>query len=275
LGVYFNKEDHEQGGPLNDGVLKKLAGRSPDCPSDREIDLLHLAELPENQTAQIKRHMRSCDPCKKRLALSKKGFDAYSDFHPQVMLAAIQKLSTPPEPKQSFLFTAWALRAAGTLALVFGAVLLFALPRTTQRIHPPDNEALQRKGPVELEIFRKRGDTAEAIGQNDKLQAGDFLRFRVELMQDAHVLVFSTSESGQRTLLYPDSHSGASARRRADQCPFLPGAVEADESTESERIHLVVCKRPFSLSDLRGDGSTLQAPAGCQTSLVTLEKQKS
>jgi len=207
------------------------------------------------------------------MALRTQGFAAFPEARPDRLLAGIlARLEEPPaRPWWSLSWVRFgALGAAAAAALVLLAVAFWSPPPG------PQEPVVRAKGSLGLNVFLKRGERVAEALSGDSFQAGDRLRFTLELPVAGHVLLVAQDAQGRLEPCHPFGPGAASRPAQAGSTGPLEGAVELDEAPGDEWIHLVHCPRPFGPDELSpgaGPGA-VRAPEGCRVASFLLRKAR-
>ena len=261
--------------------------------SDLSIDQLVAGELGKVEAHAMRAHLAGCDACGERLATRERGFAAFDGevdsgalfarvmaevdvaAVPEPVSAAVRQVGaepgtrSPPRAAPSLwdrLTGLLNLKTVAAVAIGAAAALLW-MPRAGGPIGDPARDGVRTKGGVALRELRARGGAVEEAFSGDTFQAGDRLRFVVDVPGSGHAMVVGREASGTTYAAWPLDEGDASAALEAGRGAELDGAVALDDAAGDEWLALVVCGEPFGLSSVRfsGDPPTASATAGCET----------
>jgi len=283
---------------MQDEVIKRLNCETDGCPSGLSIHAFAHGELSGGARAAVEAAVASCAGCRSRLDEANAGFGAIPDAPRDRMLAAIRgavdadaisdevraafgvpRASPQPAPGPSWgqRFAAWFGAVQGPRLAVGGAILaviLLVLPQLTREGPGPDRggDGVRLKGAPILHVLRVDGTALTAVNSGDVFSPGDTLVFEVSIFQDGHSLIVGEESDGQRYASYPAS--GTSTPSVAGPRRRLERSVVLDDSDGEERLYLVHCPTPFTLTDVSRGKSVgrLSIPAGCTQSAFVLRK---
>lgn len=230
--------------------------RNENCPSDLTLTLFDTDCLEADAREDVQAHLDACPRCRAAIDGPKADFAAW-DGRGAVLEAMVA--AEPHRPRAPW---GW---AGGLVAVAAAAVFYVASP------DPRPPELLTKGDGLSLEVFRERGGAVSRAMSGDAFEAKDRLRFEASLPEAGHVLVFGVEASGATYRAFPND-SDASAPLPAGPGNLLPGAIELDASSGQETLHLVLCPRPFTLSDVTV-GTTLGLPDGCRSATFELDKR--
>jgi hypothetical protein len=241
-------------------VLEALnPGRTAECPSELTLTLFDTGALAGPELAAVQAHLRTCPRCQAWLDEAKADFQAIPRAERDAMVTRLVARSQRPRRR-------WPVVVAGTLAAA-AAVLLFV------HVPTPGPDTTLKGGGLDLRVYRERGGEVSTTLSGEAFQAGDRLRFEVDVPDAGHMLVVGVEADGALFRAYPnDRDESVPVEPGAGQ--LLPDAIELDSSVGLEVLHLVVCKAPFTARDLRAAGArSLNLPPGCRAAAFELDKE--
>lgn len=187
------------------------------------LDLLQLGTLPESERAGIEQHLRSCASCR---SVAEAARASREQFTRRLLPRGLPQLRRKRP---------WIPWLALTSAMAFAALLLFVRPRL------PD---LAIKGPPSFAAFVRRSGLVTSVHDDDRLRAGDEMRFAVVSEELPFVLVCSVDGAGKANIYFPfaGSESGAIDLRTKVE---LPGSIVLDDAPGPERVYALFSARPI------------------------------
>jgi hypothetical protein len=246
-------------------MLKRARPELPEgCVSDLRLDALRTQELSQEESADVHRHLTSCDRCSRRQAALGEHAEALT-LHLRPFLKPNQEHA--PRSRASSLRS----HARGlALSVALAACALFAVLRVL-----PDEAGLRTKGAgPELGFYVKRGELVFEGVAGQTVAPGDQLRFVVSAHGYAHVAVLSRGADGQVSAYFPAGPQAASVDPDRTGSA-LDGAVELDGSLAQETVYGVFCEAPFLLAPLLAElqrSAELVAADGCAVTSLPLRK---
>ncbi len=243
------------------------------CPSDLELDRWHAKELPPARAQALEAHAANCSDCQARVAQRDQGFAALAAaakdpaqgalLDERRVLAGIRRRLDETPARRSMSARRWTL-IAGLLACA-AAFALVMLPRR-------GDDEIRAKGGLALHVFREvNGRAAEAMS-GDSFQAGDRLRFVVDLPRDGDVRVLGVEAAGALYTAWP-LDSMRSTRLARGSSVALPDAVTLDGSRGRETLYLALCPTRDALDACHATpAGKPSCGAECELSPFVLEK---
>lgn len=231
------------------------------CPSELALDRYELGELdPEGRA-----HVDGCAQCKRRLAARHAEFRAIPDRDAILRRIHTETASAPKRAAKA--------RWSGLIGMVMGVGSAAAVIALVVRVGPPrDTTGIKGSGAPVLSVFREHGGQVEEAKSGERFDAGDRLRFQVDLPSPSQVMIVGVESSGSMYVCYPDVSSTTARALPAGDRQLLPGAVRLDRSSGRETLYLVACERPFGKDVLKPSAGALATPDGCKTARFELLK---
>lgn len=207
-------------------------------------------------------HLAACQACAARLAA------AEAVELPVRMAPSMPSSVQDPPARGSAANRPWI-----AVGLAVAAVLLLVLAWPARRPVGADDGIRLRGDGLSLQVFRDAGDTSERLRDGDRVHPGDRLGFRVRTRDGGHLLVVGLDDADVPYVCYPQDQGGRAVQVGPSSGPrALPEAVRVDGSGTAERLHAVLCERPFDLEDVRDALIEGEVPEGCLVDVVTLVK---
>jgi hypothetical protein len=255
--------------------------RSEHCPSALGLDEWLAGELTPEGAAQVEAHVADCRFCQSRRAErleTRRTFAADAPSFAALVSRGSEAFASAP-PGRSARRRRWrwvagasALAAAAALALLVGA----PWPAGERFGDVGAGSGTRTKGnPASLGWVVRRGARVFAPGPDERLRAGDALRFTVSAREPVFVAIFGLDSLGRLSVYHPDTDQLSQVGPGKDQP--LPTAIALDATPGDERLYGVFCRGSRSLSELRRaierapDAPLF--PAGCTHELRTLSKE--
>jgi hypothetical protein len=244
--------------------------RSEHCPSALRLDEWLAGELTPAEAAQVEAHVERCAICPSRRAErleTRRGFVA--DAPSFAALARSARARRWP-----WVAGASALAAAAALGLVVGPPW-----RTEEQFGDSGaGSGTRAKGnPASLGWVVRRGARIFAPSPDERLLAGDALRFTVSAREPVFVAIFGLDSLGRLSVYHPDTDQLSEVAAGKDQP--LPSAIALDATPGDERLYGVFCHGSRSVSELQRAieraPDAPEFPAGCSHELRTLHKEAS
>ena len=142
------------------------------------------------------------------------------------------------------------LRIFAPLLVALPAAVAVSIVATRPEVQPE----VQAKGaPALLQLFAQRGERVFAVGEGERLQRGDRLRFSVQPGSAAFVTVGSVDGRGNASLYYPSTAVAAlrAEGRDAGVAGLLPGSIVLDDAPGPERIFALFSPTPLDDAQVR------------------------
>jgi anti-sigma factor RsiW len=223
---------------------------SPECPSELRLDRWEQGELAGADKAELDAHVPGCAHCQARVQERALLMQMISEPERRKMLDQIMK-AAPPATTAAPWWRRWlgesrmmpAYAAAFALVLVFLSIRLISLPEGPI-------EGVQSKGGLALTVYREHAGSVERARLGEEMDPGDRLRFGIEVPIGGHVMIVGIEADGASYVCFPSNGASRSAPVNAGRTDALPGAIELDESTGREELHLIHCPRPFTLEEV-------------------------
>jgi hypothetical protein len=234
---------------------------SPDCASDRVLDLLLAGDLDATRASALHEHVAACAECSARLhELSAFRDELARDLPPFPGLL----VQTPPRPRRARRWSAW---MGGALAAA--AALVFWIGRGPAE----DADETRVKGSARLGFYVKRGDSVFRGGQAEALRPGDAIEFSYAAPAAGYLAVLSVDGAGHASIYFP---TGPRAQALEPGPQLLPQSTTLDAVLGRETLYALWCDAPAELEPIRRSlESSPAAPAapGCSVELLQVEKR--
>jgi hypothetical protein len=263
---------------------------SDSCPSEVDLDLFFFGDCSQRKTKVIGRHVEDCAACQKRLDLRRQGFAAFEEVDQKGMLAGLQKSIDGEEIPDRVLAGLKELREASQkqdrrvasrlapqwifasvlFVLIVGGLIYYQMG-SQKVVEPQDSVVI--KGSLKLVVYREHKGKIEETFSGEKFQAGDRLRFSVDIPFDGYLLILGVEQGGKKYQFYPAAPQKQTLINSGKN-QLLAGASRLDDSLGEEWIHLVLCPRPISLSEveLNGDPNQPVVDAACVSTAYKMVK---
>jgi hypothetical protein len=258
---------------MKKGVRSYTEQQRDDCPSEIDLDLFVWGDCSNRKANNIRRHLAACSACTKRLSLRRQGFGVFEGVDETNMLTRLMKSiegeeiqakvlhrlkqlrlqsqeHSHPAPNRSTWFAPSWIFASALLVLIAVGLMCYLLS-SREVIDPIDTVVI--KGSLKLVVFREQNGRIEETFSGGNFQAGDRLRFVVDIPFDGYVLLLGIEQSGEKYLFYPAPPIQQSQKISRGKNQLLAGASRLDDSLGEEWIYLLLCSQPISLSDIKLD----------------------
>ncbi len=241
-----------------------LPERGSSCPPAFEIEAVSAGEA---ANASVTAHLSSCAQCQAYLASLQESRKAFlAQRPPELFLKQVaQRAQRRPEGRLG----RWL--ALGIPATAVAAALLLVVTK------PPD--AIRFKG-ASFKVFLKREGMSEPgeVSADQRMRAGDSLRFSYQAPHDGYLLVLDLDSSGKATAFYP--YGGAQSEPvKAGSPQLLSGTIVLDATPGPEWLLAVYSFEPLPAAPLlrqlekqRGGTAVSLDCGSCRVDAVRLEK---
>lgn len=239
-----------------------LEERGPDCPSEFDLERLHLGLGDAEQQATLRTHVDGCEDCAAHMARLGAGFDVAPELDERALLAGVRRRmdETPRRaPWWRMLLIVPALAAAG---LAFWALRPSPPVETV-----PDGPRF--KGSLGMTVHRQVGPRSEQMASGDRFAAGDRLRLVVDLPAAGRVAVWGLEANGAVYRAWP--FDAPWAELPAGRKQALSGALELDDKPGREVLGLVFC--PGEAEPLCEAAGGLRCTEGCRVVRFEMDKR--
>lgn len=236
-----------------------MTSPSPDCASDRVLDLLLGGDLGASESNALLEHFARCAECSARFA----ELGAFRD-EVAARLPAFAELIPEKVGQRRRRWSGWvgsALAAAAALVLWMGRGPTDATDET------------RVKGSSRLGFYIKRGDRVFRGGLGESLRPGDAIEFSYSAPSAGYLAVLSVDGAGHASIYFP---TGSRARALQPGPQVLPQSTTLDAVLGRETLYAVWCDAPLELEPLRRSlESSPAAPAapGCSIETLLVEKR--
>lgn len=238
----------------------------PDCPSEPELERLHLRAGPPADLGRIEAHASGCDDCQAYLGRLSMGFDVVPDLDERALLAGVRRRLDETPARRPWWQWLVALVPVGAVA---AAVFLM--------VRPPDPGAADagvgtRMKGFGFTVHRQTAAGSAQVASGDRFAPGDRLQIEVSLPEAGQLAVFGREPSGKIYRAWPiDKETAKFAAGRHT----LPDALELDDTLGRESLAVVLCPTsipaaPYCL-DREGD---IEGPPDCYWAKFDLQKQR-
>lgn len=213
--------------------------------SSEALDRLLLASLPDGERTAAEAHVAACPECRERWREREEDRAHFEKFVlPRTLPRIEARLEETSLP--GWLRRRWQLYVpAFGLALAALAVVVIAPPSA-------DEGYIGVKGPgaPTLEVVADRGGRQFPVRPGTHLKPGDRIRFRVNPGEARYLLIASRDGRGEVTVYFPYGGDASAQVEPGDR--VLPGSIELDDATGTERLLAVFSDQPVRAADVRG-----------------------
>jgi uncharacterized protein DUF4384/putative zinc finger protein len=250
--------------------------QSEACLSDLQLDRWLVGELSSEQGRAVALHLDACPACRQRHV----ELDEVRQRLARQMPAWVS-FQSPPVADSGPARSAGPLRVqhrwlAGASALAAAAALVLLVARPWQGPLAGEASGTRAKGGVaSLGWVVRRGERTFVGRPEQRLRAGDALRFTVSAREPVYVAVLGLDATGRLSVYHPDRDR--LERVEAGEQAALPGAIELDAAPGRELLYGIFCANAAPLSDVtsaveRSPESPV-LPAGCSFERWALTKE--
>jgi hypothetical protein len=210
--------------------------------SSFHLELLRLGEASGDERAWIDRHLRECPRCGEMAS----AFESH-----RREFGARESAAKAPPP--GALETRRGGRATarigfGILLPVAAAVALFlSVKRPSTPVTEPE---ILAKGEAGLMLVARRGARVFPVEPNEKLRAGDQIRFVVSHPRHRYLLIGSIDGSGHASIYFPYEGAESAEIGRRDRFE-VPGSIVIDATPGPERFFALFSGRPLQTTSIR------------------------
>lgn len=255
--------------------------------SSLDFDSLGTGALAREQSTTLLAHLEACPACQRQREHRRSLAEQFaSEVLPRSLPVIRERLSSRPRHRRRIVGWWLALAAAPC-----GLVLVLALVRghhlsTSVGQGGADRGDLAVKGDGGLVAYVRHGSKVTRLVPGSVLQAGDAVRFALEVRGNAYLLIAGVDGAGGTSAYYPFGRWQSvpvTDRGRFE----VPGSVVLDDSAGPERIFAFLSPEPLdgnlvrtTLEDLARRGpQAIRAShdlrlAGADTSSVMFEKRE-
>lgn len=241
--------------------------RGEHCPSALRLDQWLAGELSAEDGARVEAHVAGCAPCQSEREQRLETRNRFTLEAPPFAALA----SSAQRRREPWIATAAMLAAAAALLLVLNA---------PWRVEPAgsDSAVLGTRAKGSVASFGwvvRRGEHVFAPGPDERLRAGDALRFTVSAREPVFVAILGLDSAGRLSVYHPDTVQLLELGPGQDQP--LPAAIALDATPGDEHMYGIFCRRAFAVATLQeAIRSVPDAPAlpeGCQYERHLLRKE--
>lgn len=232
--------------------LHRLRAGRDECPSDFALDRLHARELDADDADDLQAHLSGCADCEARLTMRRAGFDWPEAPDPRLMLARVRARLDEAPPTLTQQLKRWLLPTFIATTATAAAIVVVAGQTRPDTVRWKGDAAT-------LHVFRlQNGQVVEALS-GDRFEAGDRLRFRVDLAQEGRVAIIGVEPTGRLYRAWPQEEPPPLMARGHGL--ELPGAVALDDAPGPEILYLVHC--PADVTELACRSTGASTPPAC------------
>ncbi len=234
---------------------------------DLALERLGIDDLPAAEAHSAHQHLDLCRACRARfqaiqveLAQPLPQLDGVPGSSERPARSGGQVVPLPVRRQR------WFMGGAGAVvALAAGALLL---------VRGGDDDGFRsRGGDLSFEVYRHDGQQTIRVRSGDGVRPGDRLGFRAASQADGYLLVAGVDSSLQAYPCYPaDPDQPAPAWQASLQPRQLDGAVELDATPGQERLLLLLCDAPLTISEIAPSLQEAAASSAEQEDLPTLDE---
>ncbi|MBL8954310.1 MAG: hypothetical protein JNK82_26265 [Myxococcaceae bacterium] len=213
--------------------------------SSETIDLLLMSALSGDRQTEAKAHLDGCQLCQKRWSELNEDKARFEQFvFPRTLAKLEERLAAPTLMER--LRAGWKMLVPASAAIVAAslAAAVFVGGGGKDRTQTEDDVYIGIKGGASLEVFANRPESNAffTVKPGTVLKPKDKIRFVVNGAGSKYLLIASRDGSGAFTVYHPfgAAQSGQVTPGRVE----LPGSVELDEVTGSERLIAVFSDAP-------------------------------
>ncbi len=255
-----------------------IANRGPACPAPIVLDGLSAGELP---TESVARHVEACAHCTGYVAALSEGRERFMALRPAPQF--LRKLDAREAAQHSSrgLFGVrlpqWLMGLGGVAA---AALVLFVAGPALIEGGESSGGVRMKGGAFEVFYLRPGAQTPAEAGQDERLRAGDALRFSYAAPKRGHLLVLDLDGTGKASVFVPYGGKRSQPVEKGDAQP-LPGSVILDDAPGPEWLVAVFSERPLDAAPLlaaleaqMGASELKLACDGCEVSSLRIQKEK-
>jgi hypothetical protein len=203
-------------------------GKHPDALA---LHRYHLAQLEDERSETIARHLAGCDRCRGDLALLE---GDHRRFDREVFPLTRDTVEAREARRWRWPHL---LPLVGALA---AAAFLLVLPR------PSLDPDLRAKGGGAMAVFVARGDSVVTVEDGKtRLRSGDRIRFVLWPAGQRYAVIGSIDGAGRATVYFPFQGKESAALPEGPRVE-VPGSIVLDDSPGPERVFAVLSGRPVT-----------------------------
>ncbi len=211
--------------------------------SSETIDLLLMSALTGERQNEAKAHLDGCPLCQKRWTELNEDKARFEQFvFPRTLQKLEERLAAPTLMER--LRAGWKLLVPAAAGIVAASLAAAVYVGGKDRTQTEDDVYIGIKGSASLEVFANRPESNQffSVKPGTVLKPKDKIRFVVNSAGSKYLLIASRDGAGAFTVYHPfgAQQSGQVSTGRVE----LPGSVELDEVTGSERLIAVFSDSP-------------------------------
>lgn len=256
-----------------------------ECLSDYALDHLLADELPAEDAAAVRAHLRDCSACTSRHDQLIAWQEEFAASPPPLSLVhGSDRGGAEPDPLVDDELAArrrWASRRGwwlGATAITAAAAALFFVrtgsPPTGRVALTGDGATTRSKGPARVSLYIHRDGASQLVDERSRTRPGDALQFTYTANGPVHLAVVSRDGAGAVSRYLTDGWNTA-ALAPGEAVP-LPHSIVLDDVLGRETLYVLSCVQRTSLAPLRDalrTGSDLdEEPHGCHLRTFVLDK---
>ena len=222
--------------------------------SSETIDLLLMSALNGERQNEAKAHLDGCPLCQKRWTELNEDKARFEQFvFPRTLAKLEARLAAPSLMDR--LRAGWKMLVPAAVGVVAASLAMAVWVGGKDRTQTEDDVYIGIKGNAVLEVIASRPDPSTGSGGQFPVKPGtvlkpkDKIRFVVNGAGAKYVLIASRDGAGAFTVYHPfgAAQSGQVAPGRVE----IPGSVELDEVTGSERLVAVFSDAPVAADEVK------------------------
>jgi hypothetical protein len=239
--------------------------RDEDCASDLALDRWLAGELTLDEQRDIEAHVAACAACsaqRGRLAEARRTFAQEAPSFAALQRAEpASRRAAAGGPQRAERYRWLVAASALAAAAVFVAVFQPGPP-----LPDAEGHGTRTKGGIaSLGWVVRRGEHVLEGGPEERLQAGDAVRFTVSAREPVYVAILGLDVRGRASVYHPHADTLVKVEAGADQ--LLPAAIQFDSAPGEERLYGVFCRSAEPVSRVQAaierSPDAPQLPQGC------------
>jgi hypothetical protein len=210
-------------------------------------------EFSAEACAETDRHLAVCAPCRSKLRIlveEQRAFEREIPF--ERFAGGVERARRVPRQRPRRI---WFAGLAGAVAVAAVAVFLVSMPEA------PINRTKGGSIEATVRIASVTASTQRVVppGSQEILETGDLVRFGYRTDEPRYLAAVSVDDSGEITLLYPDSGPALTVAPSAETV-YLPESREFTGAGR-EKVFLFLARKPFDSADAKQAVKTAYASA--------------